>query len=208
MPVIKIWCLPKLSQLKLEKIFKSIIKAVENVPELNLRGEKSMTILFPTDAMKYGLGTEIIIEVTSLVEKPERTMEVRKHLATNLGNTIKGIFPKAMVECFIFSFNLEQGFWTSQSAEKPVEPPKAPVSVRGWKVWRTFIGSEAPKDVPKNHLWSYLMTHDNGDPFAWHTIACSGQIKVEFGYHPDSPFEAETARREMPKTWYAIYCRK
>jgi hypothetical protein len=112
MPVIKIWCLPECAEEKLTQIFKSIVSAVEGVPELGLKGERSMTVLFPKDMMEYGLGTEIIIEVTGLVDKPERTREVRNRLAEQLGQVIKSNFPKAMVECYVYPFNPSLGFWT------------------------------------------------------------------------------------------------
>lgn len=113
MPVIKVWCLPKSSERKLNQVFESIINAVEGVPELDLKGKHSMTVLFPPDMMKFGLGTEIIIEVTGLFEKPEQTLEVRNRLAERLGKTLKEHFPQAMVECFVHPFNPEQGFWTN-----------------------------------------------------------------------------------------------
>jgi len=111
MPVIKVWCLPKSSERKLNKVFKGIVSAVESVSELGLMGEKDMTVLFPTDMMKYGLGTEIIVEVTGLFMKSERTNEVRQRLARAIGIIIKGLFPKAMVECFVYPFDPAQGFW-------------------------------------------------------------------------------------------------
>jgi hypothetical protein len=113
MPVIKVWCLPKVGERKLNQIFRGIVSAVESVSELGLKGEKDMTVLFPTDMMKYGLGTEIIVEVTGLFVKPERTDEVRQRLAQAIGTTVKGLFPKAMVECFVFPFDPTQGFWTN-----------------------------------------------------------------------------------------------
>ncbi len=113
MPVIKVWCLPKSTERKLNQVFEGIVKAVEGVPELGLKGKHSMTVLFPPDMMKFGLGTEIIIEVTGLFKKPERTAEVRNRLAERLGKTLKEHFPKAMVECFVFPFDPKQGFWTN-----------------------------------------------------------------------------------------------
>ena len=113
MPVIKVWCLPKVGERKFNQVFKGIVSAVESVPELGLKGEKDMTVLFPTGMMKYGLGTEIIVEVTGLFVKPERTRGVRQRLAQAIGDTVKGLFPKAMVECFVFPFNPTQGFWTN-----------------------------------------------------------------------------------------------
>ena len=113
MPVIKVWCLPKSTERKLNQVFEGIVKAVEGVPELELKGKRSMTVLFPPDMMKFGLGTEIIIEVTGLFKKPERTAKVRRRLAERLGKTLKEHFPKAIVECFVYPFDRNQGFWTN-----------------------------------------------------------------------------------------------
>jgi len=113
MPVIKVWCLPKLSERNLNKVHRWVVSAVESVPELGLKSEKSMTILFPTDMMKYGLGTEIIIEVAGLFVNQERTNKVRERLAQAIGTAIKEFFPRAMVKCFVYSFDPAQGFWES-----------------------------------------------------------------------------------------------
>ena len=99
MPVIKVWCLPKCSERKLNQIFERIVSVTVGVRELGLKDKHSMTVLFPPDMMKFGLGTEIIVEVTGLFIKPERTEEVRNRLAERLGKTLKELFPKAMVEC-------------------------------------------------------------------------------------------------------------
>ena len=87
MPVIKVWCLPKSTERKLNQVF------------------------------------EIIIEVTGLFKKPERTIEVRNRLAERLGKTLKEHFPKAMVECFVFPFDPEQGFWTNPRMGRRHKPP-------------------------------------------------------------------------------------
>jgi phenylpyruvate tautomerase PptA (4-oxalocrotonate tautomerase family) len=115
MPLIKVWCLPKTGERKLNQLFKAIVQAVASVTELGLKDEKSMTVLFPLDMMKYGLGTEIIVEVTGLFVKNERTLDVRQHLAANLGTTLKQFFPKTeKVECLVYTFNpMLEGFWSS-----------------------------------------------------------------------------------------------
>jgi hypothetical protein len=119
MPVIKVWCLPKgITERKLNEIFEGIVSTVESVSELGLKGQRSMTVLFPPDAMKFGLGTEIIVEVTGLFVKPERTDEVRQRLSKVLGITIEKFFPKAMVECFVQPFDPAQGFWTNAQVDR------------------------------------------------------------------------------------------
>jgi MoaA/NifB/PqqE/SkfB family radical SAM enzyme len=45
MPLIKVWCLPKTGERKLKKVFEAIVKAVEEVIELGLKGQNSMTVL-------------------------------------------------------------------------------------------------------------------------------------------------------------------
>src|SRR3989338_8158119 len=111
MPVIKASCLPAQSEDDLRKLHKTIVGVVTGVTELGLKSEKGMTVLFPPDMMRYGLGEEVIIEVTGLFEKPERTNEVRQTLAHNLGTAIHELFPDAMEECFVYSFNSAQGLW-------------------------------------------------------------------------------------------------
>jgi len=114
MPVIKVWCLPKSSEAELNALHKSLVAAALQVDELGLKDENDFTMLFPRDMMAYGLGQEIIVEVTGLFIKPERDDLVRERLATYLGLAVKERFPKAMVECFINPFALSQGFWTSR----------------------------------------------------------------------------------------------
>jgi len=113
-PIIKVWCLPaNQTEEKLQKLHKTIVGAVVSVSKLGLKDQNDMTCLFPPDLMKYGLGEEIIIEVTGLFEKPNRTNEVFRELAKKLGESVHELYPYARVECFIQSFNPMQGFWTS-----------------------------------------------------------------------------------------------
>ena len=115
MPVIKVWCLPEdLNEDKLQVLFWDIVAAVTGVEELGLKDEKDMTILFPPDRMRWGLGEDIIVEISGLFEKPERTEEVRNRLAQRVGKLIKGHFPSAYVECLVQTFNPISGFWASE----------------------------------------------------------------------------------------------
>ncbi len=113
MPVIKVWCLPTdQSEEVLRQLHYEIVCGVVSVRELGLRDENDMTCLFPPDLMKYGLGQEIIVEVTGLYDKPERTLEVRNKLAGRIGTAVKACYPDAKVEVFIYPFNPEVGgFW-------------------------------------------------------------------------------------------------
>lgn len=113
MPIIKVWCLPDLEEYRLRNLYREIVDVVESISELGLKGQNAITVLFPKDSMRYGLGEEIIIEVAGLFEKPERTPKVCQELAKRLGETVKEMFPDAKVECFIYLFNPADGFWSS-----------------------------------------------------------------------------------------------
>src|SRR3989344_1760893 len=116
MPVIKVWCLPA-SQTEddLRRLHQTIVTAVVSVPELKLKDENDMTCLFPPDQMQYGLGSEVIVEVSGLFAKRNRTPQVKRRLAKKLGEAVKGLYPNAKVECFVNTFTPSQnGFWSSE----------------------------------------------------------------------------------------------
>ena len=116
MPIIKVYCLPEGQDEKnLNRLHKAIVKAIISISELRLKDENEMTCLFPPDLMKYGLGQEIIVEIDGLFERSERTLKVRQRLAERVGQAIFKLYPKAKVECFVRTFNPNQGFWTSDS---------------------------------------------------------------------------------------------
>ncbi len=114
MPVIKIWCLPVQDEHALQTLHKAVVAAVVGIPELKLKDETDMTVLFPPDMMKYGLGSEIIVEVGGLFKKPERTDSVLQRLASDLGGAVELLYPEAKVECFISPpIDPAKGFWAS-----------------------------------------------------------------------------------------------
>jgi len=87
---------------ELKKLHKNIVATVTEVDRLGLKDENDMVCLFPADWMEYGLGNEIIIEVT-LPESPEYGVFVQNMLASNLANAVYGMFPEASVECSVKS---------------------------------------------------------------------------------------------------------
>ncbi len=114
MPVIKVWCLPDLPENEYGRLHKAIVGAVCAVKELDLKTEDDMTVLFPADKMKYGLGTVIVVEVTGLTDKPERTLAVRQRLALNIGLIVSEIFPDAKIESFVYPDDkVRDAFWCS-----------------------------------------------------------------------------------------------
>jgi hypothetical protein len=115
MPIIKLWCLPKVDEEKLRQVHQAVVAACVGVKEMGFGGEKDMTVLFPPDMMLYWLGSEIVVEVTGLFKKPERTVEVRQKLAEAVGEAVATEFPTVgQVEVFIYPFDPQtSGFWSS-----------------------------------------------------------------------------------------------
>jgi hypothetical protein len=84
------------------------------------------------------------------------------------------------------------------------DPPIPPRKIRGWKIWKTFLGKNSPKRVPKKHLWTYLMTDRKRKPYSWHQEGGPKEAKYEWRC---DPFSAEIAKRHNPSTWFVIYIR-
>ncbi|GBE16861.1 hypothetical protein BMS3Abin15_00685 [bacterium BMS3Abin15] len=108
MPVIITYGVPDdFSEEKLKKLLSNLCGAVQG--ELRI-GVGEVSAFFPRDRIQEGLGEEIIIFVKGFFDKPERTEDIRSHIAKMLVEKTKAFFPKALVECFIEPFNPKQGF--------------------------------------------------------------------------------------------------
>ncbi len=98
MPVIEVSLLPTdTEQDVLEHLWDRLWEAVESVPVLGLTRQrpKDVTILFPFDLMKKGIGEYFLIRVSELIPKTERTYEVRMALGEALKQALLEFFPDA-----------------------------------------------------------------------------------------------------------------
>lgn len=124
MPVIKVWRLTHKDMVvdDLNGLYRTLLQAVVGMEVLGLN-EKQITCIFPTDSLRSRFETEIIIEVTGLFAKPERTDEVRRQLATTIGTATEtwwremGFKKPIVIECLVHPFVEEQGYWSSIVAE-------------------------------------------------------------------------------------------
>ncbi len=138
MPVVRVSCLPgNLTEDNLRDIHRSIVAGAVSVPEVGVKDEKTMTVLFPPDMMQYGLGSEIIIEVISGAFGEKNLGDsVRKKFADAMVLAVKRLFPQAMVECFILAYTRTDGFSHSSASEdydtasRRLQPPVVPGPVR------------------------------------------------------------------------------
>ncbi|CAN5152719.1 hypothetical protein BH11PAT3_BH11PAT3_0740 [soil metagenome] len=119
MPVVRISCLPAdLTEAQLRDLHRAIVIGAVSVPEVGLKDETTMTVLFPSDMMSYGLGTEIIIEVISGVFGEKHLgHKVRSAFADAMVLAVKKFHPQSMVECFILPHNRTDGFSHSRASE-------------------------------------------------------------------------------------------
>ena len=94
--IVKIWCLPVLrdplyQEKQLLELHNMIVATTMGIPEFGVQSEKDMLNLFPADMMKYGLGKEILIEVTpfgSLIPHREQWNDARNKLIRGLAERV------------------------------------------------------------------------------------------------------------------------
>lgn len=110
MPVIVIYGFSEPMSQKLEEFTEVLINtAVCSVAELKLEAS-DVSCFYPRDWMAKGLGEELVIFVDGLIDKPERTEEVKDRLAISIVETTNHFFPEvSLIECFVRPFDLKQG---------------------------------------------------------------------------------------------------
>jgi hypothetical protein len=113
MLTIKSWCLSNnLSEEELNDLHNSIVKAVASVSEIGVNNESDMLNLFPSDMMNYGLGSEVVIEITGFPRKIDCGKSVRDKLAKAVGVAVKkNIREATLVTCRVYSPDYEAGRW-------------------------------------------------------------------------------------------------
>lgn len=109
--LLKVWCLPKeLTEEQLKELFRSLLEAAKDVPNTGVFNENDITILFPADRMEWGLGDDIIAEISDV---PVGLGFVgKKRLAGRIGRTLTVRFPSSFVKCKVMEETVE--VWTSR----------------------------------------------------------------------------------------------
>lgn len=111
---IKTYCLPEMEQDKLLELHQAIVAVIVKIQELGIKDENGMCNLFPEDLMKYGLGTEIPIEISGIY----CTKSVRDKVAREVGTVVKTMFPAANVDCEFIESNPYSAHWSSTRLKK------------------------------------------------------------------------------------------
>jgi hypothetical protein len=118
-PVITLSCLPgDLTEERLREIHRALVEAMEDSKIFGIHGEESIICLFAPDMMRYGLGTEVVVEGKWFPE--DGTLEKDwSELAYRVGKAVQSLFQHSFVQCILRGFGAERGFWTS-----PIFPPE------------------------------------------------------------------------------------
>lgn len=82
---------------RIKEIFDNIVCVVVDAKLYGVVNQSNFIVLFPPDLMRYGLGSEIHIEVSNLNAKDIR--ETRSRLHNYLVECLRYFFPDAHVQC-------------------------------------------------------------------------------------------------------------
>ena len=100
--MVKVWCLPaNITEERLREIHQKLVTVATGIRGLHVRDEKGMCVVFPKDMMLYGLGEEIIVEVSNIgfgaIENYVGLM------ADSFAQAVKEFFPGSHVQCQVFA---------------------------------------------------------------------------------------------------------
>lgn len=108
-PIIKIYLLPAWDEGQFKDCFSGLVSAARSVPALQVNNASDLIVLFSQDAMVYGLGAEIFIEV----HVPQDLIvdnEVENKTADAIHAVVQGLLPDAYVQCKVTSFSTGRGY--------------------------------------------------------------------------------------------------
>lgn len=138
-PVVTVWCLPaNLSEGELRQIFIEVVATFKSQPGLDIQSESDLVVLFPSDRMSYGLGSEIVItvegvefslqseeevgvdgpisaSVNEIIDCLKKELLITGHseLAERLVEVFIARFPAASIQCTVRRGDPYQGFASS-----------------------------------------------------------------------------------------------
>jgi hypothetical protein len=111
-PIIKLYLLPAWNEAQFRTCFNRLVNAAKSVAALKISDASDLIILFSNDAMVYGVGAEILIEV----ELPKDLIvddEVETRTANAIHAAMQGLLPDAYIQCKVYPFATERGYWAT-----------------------------------------------------------------------------------------------
>jgi hypothetical protein len=112
-PIIKVYLLPATwGEADYHRYFKELLRAACSVNSLRVRSENDFLVLFPKDAMAYGVGTEIVIEI----DVPAHFMldvDNEDEAVSAIFKVTQDLLPDAYIQCKLYKFGVEHGYWAT-----------------------------------------------------------------------------------------------
>lgn len=108
-PIIKVYLLPAWDEGRFMACFNGLVNAAKSIPALQVNSGNDLIVLFSQDAMVYGLGLEIFIEV----DVPQDLIsgdEVENQTADAIHAVVQGFLPDAYVQCKVYPFSTDRGY--------------------------------------------------------------------------------------------------
>lgn len=91
---IKVWCLPaEWSEKEFCLLHNKLVQSAIEISELGIKSEKDMLNLFPQDRMMYGLGTEILVEISGI----KRAEGIQHLFSFKVGEVLKDLLPNSNI---------------------------------------------------------------------------------------------------------------
>ncbi len=121
MPIIEVNLIPPQTDPEvLKKLCLDLFQAVAGVQELHLTDRDTSVLLRP-DILDWGIGSELIVFVDGLFQKPERTQEVIDRLLAVIGECILAFAREHVPQCTKVEviprvFDQANGFWSATLA--------------------------------------------------------------------------------------------
>lgn len=116
-PVLKVFGLPTMREEELIALHKDLVAAAMSIKGLKFKGEDDLLIFFLADQMKYGLGSEILVEYKDSVDHWARSAKDLVLLATKLGYTIMKRASNAFIQSEVTtSDGTYRHRWTSKQS--------------------------------------------------------------------------------------------
>jgi hypothetical protein len=86
-----------------------LVNAAKSVTALHVTSASDVIILFSQDAMVYGSGTEILVEV-ALPQDLIVDNDVENETANAIHAVMQGLLPEAYVQCKVYPFGTDRGY--------------------------------------------------------------------------------------------------
>jgi hypothetical protein len=108
-PIIKLYLLPAWDDAQFRACFNRLVSAAKSVPALGVNSASDLIVLFSQDAMVYGGGAEILIEV-DLPQNLIADEDVETRTANSIHAVMQALLPDSYIQCKVYPFGTERGY--------------------------------------------------------------------------------------------------